>query len=237
MPALILVADDERKMVDLVRGYLEADGFEVVAAYDGARALELFRERRPDCLILDVAMPGAGGFDVAREVRAESSAPIIFLSARADETDRVAGLELGADDYVVKPFSPRELVARVRARLRRPAPADRVDPRMRALRAGSLALDPAKRAAVLDGRAVEHPAAQIHNLLNLPRKPGRVFGRLEILEGAPSAGEPYRGYERTIDAQVKKIRKALGDDHASPRFIRTVRGIGYAFIDAGGGGA
>jgi DNA-binding response OmpR family regulator len=227
MPVRILVADDEKKIVDLLRGYLEAEGYRVIAAGDGKRALELFREEGPDCLVLDIGMPAMSGLDVARAVRKESDVPIIFLSARADEADRVAGLELGADDYVVKPFSPRELLARVRARLRRPAlPPDPLG----TIRAGDLSIDPAKRSVLRGGEPVSLTAAQFDILLFLARSPGRVFSRLEILNGASEGAS--EGYERTIDAQIKNLRRALGDDAADPRYVDTLRGVGYRFREA-----
>jgi DNA-binding response OmpR family regulator len=227
--ALVLVADDEEKIARLVGSYLEASGFRVAYAPDGARALALFKELLPDCVVLDISMPVMDGLAAAREIRKESEAPIIFLSARAEETDRIVGLELGADDYVVKPFSPRELVARVRARLRRPAgrSAAAASP---AIRAGDLEIDVKKRAVRAAGRSIALTTAQFDILAMLAREPGRVFTRLEILEGA--SGTAYEGYERTIDAQVKNIRKALGDDSAEPRYLGTVRGIGYRFIES-----
>jgi two-component system, OmpR family, alkaline phosphatase synthesis response regulator PhoP len=227
MSELILVADDEKKIVDLLRGYLEAEGYRVVSAGDGARALELFRKENPDCLVLDIGMPALNGLDLARAVRRESDVPIIFLSARADETDRVAGLELGADDYVVKPFSPRELLARVRARLRRPSvPSSPLG----SIRSGDIVIDPVKRSVLRGGIPVSLTAAQFDILFFLAGSPGRVFSRLEILSGASQ--EDFEGYERTIDAQIKNLRRALGDDAADPRYIETLRGVGYRFREA-----
>jgi DNA-binding response OmpR family regulator len=217
MPVHILVADDEKKIVDLLRGYLEAEGYRVTAAGDGERALELFREEGPDCLVLDIGMPAMSGLDVARAVRKESDVPIIFLSARADEADRVAGLELGADDYVVKPFSPRELLARVRARLRRPSLPSAL-PGL--IRSGDIVIDPAKRSVLKGDLHVSLTAAQFDILLFLASSPGRVFSRLEILNGASQ--EAFEGYERTIDAQIKNLRRA----------IETLRGVGYRFREA-----
>jgi DNA-binding response OmpR family regulator len=167
---------------------------------------------------------------VAREIRASSAVPIIFLSARAEEVDRILGLELGADDYVVKPFSPRELVSRVKAVLRRTGAAGAPGAgEPEAIRRGELELDPAKRSARLRGAPVELTAVQFDILAFLMKKPGRVYSRLEILENA--AGISYEGYERTLDAHVKNIRKALGDDPDAPRFIGTVRGVGYKFME------
>ncbi len=229
MPSTILVADDEEKIARMVGSYLEASGFIATLAFDGSRALALFKEQAPACLILDINMPGSNGLDVAREVRKTSTVPIIFLSARGDETDRIVGLELGADDYIAKPFSPRELVARVRAVLRRSSmPATEGD-RVPALRRGAVEVDFRKRSARVDGKAVNLTTIQLDILGFLMREPGRVYSRLEILEGC--SGSSYEGYERTIDAHIKNIRKALGDDSGESRLIGTVRGAGYRFLE------
>jgi len=229
MAARILVADDEEKLTRIVASYLENAGFSVVVAKDGIEALALFRESRPDCVILDINMPGADGLEVAGRIRESSQVPILFLSALAEESDRIVGLELGADDYVTKPFSPRELVSRVRAILRR-APPDS-DPGIPAefIRHGSLSLDFRRREVRVDGELKTLTAVQFDILAVLAREPGRVFPRAAILEGA--SGTDFEGYERTIDAHVKNIRKALGDDSGEPRFIGTVRGVGYRFIE------
>lgn len=231
MPIRILVADDEEKIASMVGSYLEADGYLPLIANDGLRALALFREKAPACLILDINMPGMNGLDVAREVRKTSSAPIIFLSARTEETDRILGLELGADDYVPKPFSPRELMARLRAVLRRttsvpPAAGSGND---EFIRRGPIELDFKRRSVKVDGQLRNVTAIQLDIVRLLMREPGRVFTRLEILEAC--AGSAFEGYERTIDAHVKNIRKALGDDSDNPRFIATVRGAGYKFLE------
>ena len=229
MPSEILIADDEVKIVKMVAGYLEAAGFKTLSAFDGLQALALFRKNDPDCIILDINMPGADGLDVAREVRKTSSAPIIFLSARTDETDRIVGLELGADDYVSKPFSPRELVARVRAVLRRPPLAAPDQGRESLIRRGTLVLDPVRRSVSVGGEPRNLTAVQFDILAFLMREPGRVYSRLDLLETA--AGTSFEGYERTIDAHIKNVRKALGDDSGEPRFIGTVRGVGYRFLE------
>ena len=234
MTAKVLVADDEEKIARMVGSYLEAAGFSVVLAFDGAQAISLFRSESPDCLVLDINMPASDGLEVAREVRKSSAAPIILLTARTDEIDRVIGLELGADDYVSKPFSPRELVARVRAVLRRGAggSAAAEDPAPTLLKRGDLELDPRKRSTLVAGRAVSLTAIQFDILGLLMREPGRVWTRLEILERA--VGASYAGYERTIDAHIKNIRKAIGDDSDDPKYIGTVRGVGYRFIEPAG---
>lgn len=225
----VLVADDEAKIVDLVAAYLEASGYRVLRAYEGRGALELFRTRSPDCLVLDLNMPGLDGLSLAREIRRSSEVPILFLTARAEEVDRILGLELGADDYVTKPFSPRELVARVRAVLRRAAPRPQERPSI--LSGGGLELDGPKRSLSQDGKPVALTTVQFDILALLMGKPGRVWSRLEILEAAQAGN--HEGYERTVDAHIKNLRKALGDDSEHPAYIETVRGVGYRFIEEG----
>ena len=234
MSAKVLVADDEEKIAKMVGSYLEAAGYLVVLAFDGGRAVSLFRSESPDCLVLDINMPVKDGLEVAREVRKTSSVPIILLTARTDELDRVLGLELGADDYVAKPFSPRELVARVRAVLRRStggelfvAPYPPAAPA--SLKRGDLELDLRKRSAAIAGRAIGLTAIQFDILGLLMGEPGRVWTRLEILERA--VGASYEGYERTIDAHIKNIRKAIGDNSEDPKYIGTMRGVGYRFLE------
>ncbi|MFZ4614976.1 MAG: response regulator [Rectinemataceae bacterium] len=229
MAALVLIADDEEKLTSIVASYLGNSGFETLVAHEGLTALALFRERKPDCVILDINMPGLDGLEVARLIRKESATPIIFLTAQAAEADTIVGLELGADDYVTKPFSPRELVSRVRAVLRRSPPKE--DSPSETICRGGLSIDVARREVRIDGQSMTLTAAQFDILLLLARSPGRVFPRLAILEAA--SGSDFEGYERTVDAHVKNIRKALGDDSGEPRFIGTVRGVGYRFIDSG----
>jgi DNA-binding response OmpR family regulator len=234
MPDKVLVADDEEKIARMVGSYLEASGFQPLLAFDGKMALKLIKEHAPICLILDINMPGADGLEVAREVRKTSSVPIIFLTARTDETDRIVGLELGADDYISKPFSPRELVARVRAVLRR-LPGGELsgvsDQGLGLLKLGGVELDARKRRASVAGRAISLTAIQFDILALLMKEPGRVWTRLEILERA--VGASYDGYERTIDAHIKNIRKAMGDDSENPKYIGTMRGVGYRFLESG----
>jgi DNA-binding response OmpR family regulator len=223
----ILVADDEEKIAAMVAGFLEASGFTVIRSHDGIDALKRFHDSEPDCLILDINMPLLDGLSVAKEVRRTSSVPIIFLTARTDEIDRIVGLELGADDYVCKPFSPRELVARVKAVLRRTG--QKTEGGKELLVRGGVALDPAKRTLSVAGRSVHLTAVQFDIFLCMMREPGRVWSRLDILEA--SSLSAYEGYERTIDAHVKNIRKILGDDSDRPRYIETVRGVGYRFME------
>lgn len=224
----ILVVDDEAKIVALVKRYLEASGFEVVEAFDGKAALKAFHLRTPDCVVLDINMPGLDGLSVARELRKDSNVPIIFLTALADELDRILGLELGADDYITKPFSPRELVARVKAILRRDG---RNNPSIHSeaavLAGGDIRLDTDRHECLVKGQAIPLTSVQFDILAFMMRKPGKVWSRQEILDG--TAGPAHEGYDRTIDAHVKNIRKALGDDIEEPRYIETVRGVGYRF--------
>ncbi len=235
MPAKILVADDEEKIAKMVGSYLEAAGFAVLLAFDGGRALSLFKSESPDCLVLDINMPVMDGLEVAHEARKSSKVPIILLTARTDEVDRVVGLELGADDYISKPFSPREVVARVRALLRRSAGGElagaaSAGPESETcLKRDGVELDLRKRSALVAGKTVNLTAIQFDILGLLMREPGRVWTRLEILERA--VGASYEGYERTIDAHIKNIRKAIGDDSDNPTYIGTMRGVGYKFIE------
>jgi len=232
VPLKILVADDEDKIANMVGSYLEANDFKPILAFDGLRALALFKEHDPACIILDINMPGMNGLDVAREVRKTSSVPIIFLTARAEEMDRILGLELGADDYISKPFSPRELVARLRAVLRRTTTPPQESKRGELVRCGPVAIDFRKRSVSVAGQPATLTTIQMEILGLLMREPGRVFSRLEILDVC--AGTTYDGYERTIDAHIKNIRKALGDDSEHPRFISTIRGAGYKFMEQPG---
>jgi two-component system OmpR family response regulator len=233
MPQKVLVVDDEEKIAEMVGSYLEASGFAPLLAFDGEAALAAFAREAPDCVILDINMPGKDGLEVAREMRKTSGAPIIFLSARAEEIDKILGLELGGDDYVTKPFSPRELVSRVKAVLRRGAsPSQAVSGASTGILAvGDVEIDAGKRSVRRGGAPVALTSAQFEILAFLMRQPGRVYSRMEILEGA--AGIEYEGYERTLDAHIKNIRRALGDDTETPKCIGTVRGVGYKFIEPG----
>jgi DNA-binding response OmpR family regulator len=223
MAAKILVVDDEARIVKLVRSYLEQSGFSVVEAGDGQTALIQARREKPDLVILDLGLPVIDGLEVARVLRRESNTPIIMLTARIEDTDKIVGLELGADDYITKPFNPRELVARVRAVLRRSgAGAEPVSPR---LSAGPLVLDMPGHAATLNGRMLDLTPTEFELLTVLLQNPGRVFSRLELLDRVQ--GDAYEGYERTIDAHIKNLRAKLGDDPRKPRFIQTVFGVGY----------
>ena len=226
MTKRILVVDDELKIVRLVRAYLEGAGFRVLVAYDGQEALAVFRHERPDLVILDLNLPGMDGLDVCRTIRRRSDVPIIMLTARIEEADRLIGLELGADDYVVKPFSPREVVARVRAVLRR---AEGLLRQPEVIAAGDVTLDLTRRQARVGGRLLDLTAMEFDLLAVLARRPGQVFSRMQLLDLVQ--GGAFEGYERTIDAHVKNLRKKLGDDPRRPRYIETVRGLGYRFLE------
>jgi len=227
MSPKILVVDDEARIVRLVRSYLEQAGFAVVEANDGQTALIQARREKPDLVVLDLGLPVMDGLEVARILRRERDTPIIMLTARVEDTDKIVGLELGADDYVTKPFNPRELVARVRAVLRRTSGAA---PAAEILRAGGLELDVNGHQATLDGRPLDLTPTEFELLAVLLRNPGRVFTRLELLDRVQ--GEAYEGYERTIDAHIKNLRAKLGDDPRHPRYIQTVFGVGYK-LEAG----
>jgi len=222
----ILVVDDEPKIVELARDYLEHAGFAVVSAFDGSEALTRARSDAPDLIVLDLGLPKLDGLDVARALRRDSNVPIVILSGRADETDKLVGLELGADDYVTKPFSPKELVARVRAVLRRverPAPASDI------IRASDVTLDvPRMRVRAAD-RDVELTPTEFQLLAALAREPGRVFTRSQLLDAVH--GVAFESYERAIDAHVKNIRRKLESDPREPRYLQTVHGVGYRFRD------
>ena len=223
--ATILVVDDERKIRDLVRSYLEREGYTVLVADSGQGALEALERANPDLVVLDLMLPDVSGEEVARSVRSHSDLPIIMLTAKAGENDRVAGLRLGADDYLVKPFSPRELVARVEAVLRR-ASGGAANGAM-SLDEGRLVIDRESREVAVDGAAVELTRSEFDLLHALASRPGRVYSRYELITKVQ--GYDYEGYERTIDAHVKNLRRKLGDDPRHPRYVLTVMGVGYKF--------
>jgi DNA-binding response OmpR family regulator len=222
----ILVVEDEPQIAGIVRDYLEHAGFAVITAGDGAAALALARARRPDALVLDLGLPRVDGLDVIRAIRRDSRVPILILSARADETDRVAGLELGADDYVVKPFSPRELVARVRAVLRRAEAVPLADER---IETGDLVLDLVRRRVTVAGRAVTLTPTEFELLATLAREPGRVWTRSQLLDAVH--GFSLETYERAIDGHIRNLRRKLEPDETAPSYVRTVHGVGYALVE------
>ncbi len=218
----VLVVDDEPKIAQLARDYLEHAGFAVLTAGDGATALHAIGTRHPDLVVLDLGLPGVDGLDVLRTVRRTASTPIVVLTARDTELDTLLGLELGADDYITKPFSPRELVARVRAVLRRgerrPEAADHVE-------AGDLALDVPRLRATAAGRPIDLTPTECAILAAMAREPGRVFTRSQLLDAVH--GVAFDSYERAIDAHVKNIRRKLEPDPREPRFLQTIRHRGY----------
>ena len=222
----ILVVDDEPRIVQLVRDYLERAGFEVLVAGDGPSALATIAQRRPDLVVLDLGLPGLDGLDVTRRVRATSAVPIVMLTARSDETDTLVGLELGADDYVTKPFSPRELVARIRAVLRRAEGAARPAER---IAVGDVELDLPRMRLTVAGRRVELTPTEFQIVATLAREPGRIFTRAQLLDAVH--GVAFESYERAIDAHVKNIRRKLEPDPRAPRHVQTVFGVGYRFAE------
>jgi DNA-binding response OmpR family regulator len=218
MNARILLVDDETPILDLVRGYLEREGYAISTVEDGLAAVEHVRQERPDVVVLDVMLPGLDGFEVLRQIRTFSDAYVLMLTARSDEVDRIVGLSVGADDYLVKPFSPRELVARVKALLRRPrtaALAPTVD----------LVVDPARRTATVRGSPVSLTATEFDILALLARDPGVVVGRSDLLVGVWGPG--FVGDDHLVDVHVANLRRKIGDG-----LIETVRGVGYKLADA-----
>ncbi len=225
MGSRILVIDDEVQIVRVLRGYLEKAGFTVLTAYDGEEALRTARQESPDLVVLDLMLPGMDGLDVCRMLRKESNVPIIMLTARVEETDRIIGLEVGADDYVTKPFSPREIVARVRAVLRRTRGAEMAPEDDEILEMGKLRLDIARHSLMVSERVVELTPSEFEILRAMMRAPARVFTRAQLLEAAQ--GVAYEGYERTIDTHIKNLRQKIETEPRRPQYLHTVHGVGY----------
>jgi DNA-binding response OmpR family regulator len=221
MTRKILVVDDEQKIVDIVRAYLEKEGFRVVTAYDGETALKVFRSEKPDLIVLDLMLPKMSGHDVCRVIRKESDVPIIMLTARDELTDKIVGLELGADDYLTKPFEGRELTARVKAILRRSEPKSR----SQSVRAGNIDIDIERRLVTVSDRVIELTTTEFELLRLLASHPGRVFSRTELLDRLQ--GDAYEGYERTIDSHIKNLRRKIEPDPDQPIYIHTIYGAGY----------
>ena len=222
----ILVVDDEPRIVEIARDYLERAGYRVTTASSGTDALASARTRRPDLIVLDLGLPNMDGFDVTRAVRKDSNVPIIMLTARVDESDKIAGLELGADDYVTKPFSPKVLVARVRAVFRRiDAAAERGD----VVRVGDVTLDKGRMQVTVAGQSIDLTATEFELLATLARQPGRVFTRAQLLDAVH--GVQVESFDRAIDAHVKNLRRKLEPDPRNPRYVLTVHGVGYKFTD------
>jgi len=223
----VLVVDDDEKTVELVKLYLNRDGYRVLTAYDGIEALRLARESHPDLIVLDLMLPGINGLEVCRTLRAESDVPIIMLTARTTEQDRLTGLDLGADDYVTKPFSPKELAARVRVVLRR-LPGEMLQRGPAEIRHGDLIMNFRKYEASLAGRPLNLTPIEFKLLGVLVREPGRVFSRGELIERA--LGYDFEGFDRTIDVHIRNLRRKLEPDPRYPRYIKTVYGVGYKFV-------
>jgi two-component system, OmpR family, alkaline phosphatase synthesis response regulator PhoP len=228
----ILVVDDERKIATIARDYLEHAGFRVMTEHDGEAALDTIRRRRPDLIVLDLGLPGLDGLDLTRELRRDSSIPIVMLTARDDEVDKLVGLELGADDYLTKPFSPRELVARVRAVLRRTDHSSEVG---ETIIAGDVILDLPRMRAEISGGVVDLTATEFQLLATLAARPGRIFTRAQLLEAV--RGIAFESYERAIDSHIKNLRRKVEPEPGRPRYIQTVYGVGYRFADERGDGS
>ncbi len=225
MAKKILVVDDEPKIVDICRDYLQAAGFEVIQAGDGLHALEEVQRERPDLVVLDLMLPGMDGLDVCRELRREGAVPIIMLTARVEESDKLVGLELGADDYLTKPFSPRELVARVRTVLRRATGAQTTD----VTRVGDLELDRGRLLVRLKGQAeVVLTPTEFELLALLSSQPGRIFSRGQLLEAV--RGAAFDSYDRAIDSHIRNLRRKIEPREDQPRYIQTVYGVGYKLM-------
>ena len=223
MAKKILVVDDEKRIVEILQAYLERDGYQVIVAYDGQSALELARSNSPDLIILDLMLPEVSGWDVCRELRKESNVPVIMLTARDDTTDKIIGLELGADDYVTKPFDPKEIISRVRAVLRRSESKAVVSKAI--LSIGDILIDTEKRLVRRGDRNIDLTPIEFELIRVMAENPGRVYSRMQLLDKVQ--GDAYEGYERTVDSHIKNLRKKLELDPEHPRHIITVYGVGY----------
>ena len=222
MSQTVLIVDDEKRLVSLVESYLKQEGYRVLTAYNGKEALVVAEKEKPDLIILDIMMPEMNGYDFMRIHRAEHDTPIIMLTAKVEDDDKIVGLELGADDYVVKPFKPRELMARVRNVLRR---AGKSEPTGKTLKVADIVLDRDSREVLVGQRSVDLTPSEFDLLAALMSVPGRVFSRLDLLDVIQ--GVRYEGYERTIDTHIKNLRAKVEDDPRNPRHIETVYGVGY----------
>lgn len=227
MPQTILIVDDEKRLVSLVESYLTQEGYRVATAYNGKEALAVVQKEKPDLIILDIMMPEMNGYDFMRVHRADRDTPIIMLTAKVEDDDKVIGLELGADDYVVKPFKPRELMARVRNVLRR---AGKSEPTGKTLKVADIVLDRDSREVLVGEHNIDLTPSEFDLLAALMATPGRVFSRLDLLDVIQ--GVRYEGYERTIDTHVKNLRAKVEDDPRKPRHIETVYGVGYRLSKA-----
>jgi DNA-binding response OmpR family regulator len=229
MNRTILVVDDKARLRAMVKDYLEAQGFRVLTAESGSKALWVARNDRPDLILLDIMMPEMDGYEFIRTYRKESATPVILVTAKIEETDKVIGLELGADDYVTKPFGMAELVARIRAVLRR---AESAPAEPEVLRVGAVTLDKGGHTVKVDGRSIDLTPSEFDMLAVLMSAPGRVFSRADLLERLQ--GSAYEGVERTIDVHIRNLRAKIEPDPADPRYVQTVFGVGYRFAADGG---
>ncbi len=224
---IILVVDDESKITQLARDYLEHAGFGVLTAHDGPTALAAARSAKPDLVVLDLGLPKLDGLDVTRTLRKDSQVPIIMLTARGEESDKLVGLELGADDYITKPFSPKELVARVRAVLRRAEATETAATEI--IRAADLTLDAPRMRLTRGDQAIELTTTEFQLLAALAAQPGRIFTRAQLLDAV--RGVAFESYERAIDTHIKNIRRKIEPEPREPRYVLTVYGVGYKFAD------
>jgi DNA-binding response OmpR family regulator len=223
---LVLVIDDEPKIVKLAQDYLERSNFQVVPAYNGLDALSVFRQKKPNFIILDLGLPGMDGIDVARTIRKESNVPIIILTARSEETDKLIGLELGADDYIVKPFSPKELVARVRAVLRR---VENNTSDREVIRVSDITLDIPRQKLTVGEKQIELTNTEFQLLTTLMKRPGQIFARAQLMDSIH--GVMIESYERAVDSHIKNLRRKIEADPNHPIYILTVYGVGYKFTE------
>ncbi len=223
MDTLILIVDDEPQISAVISAYLTNSGYRTITAQDGKAAIALFEEKHPSLILLDLNLPGKDGLEVCQTIRRDSDVPIIMLTARSEETDKLVGLELGADDYIVKPFSPREVVARVKTVLRRSGGGLE----SQVIKTTRLEIDPTQHTVLRDGQPIELTPTEFDLLVTLAQNPRRVFSRLQLLE--KTQGTAYEGYERTIDAHIKNLRLKLEPDPRNPSLIHTVFGVGYKY--------
>jgi DNA-binding response OmpR family regulator len=218
----ILIVDDEKRIVDIVKAYVEKEGYQSESAYSGREALKAAKTHKPDMIILDIMLPEMSGWDVCREIRKDTNVPIIMLTAKDEVTDKIIGLEMGADDYVTKPFDPKELISRIRAVFRRTA-ADNTDSDV--IKLGEITIDKARRQVRKSEKLIELTPIEFDLLTVMAENAGRVFSRMQLLDKVQ--GDAYEGYERTIDSHIKNLRKKIESDPEHPRYINTVYGIGY----------
>ena len=224
----VLVVDDDEKILKVLTAYLEKEGYSVITARDGWEAVDKARQLGPDIVLLDVMLPSLDGWGVCKEIRRTSDVPIIMLTARDDEADRIIGLELGADDYVIKPFSPKEVLARMRAIFRRLQPASRREGGERILKVGDAVLDQNSRSLTIAGTPVELTPTEYKLLELFLAHPGQVFSRLQLIEKVQDYA--FEGYERTVDSHIKNLRKKLGASPDEPHYIKTIYGVGYKLV-------